>query len=148
MANELKVQTSTIIYAPVNRVWKALTDPELIKEYLFGTNTTTDWKKGSPITYSGVYQGKTYKDTGTIIDIIPEKLLHTTHYSSLSGKEDKPENYHHVIYELIEDNGRTRVNLTQDNISNEEELRHLQKNWYMVLDGMKKLLEKSKPANG
>jgi uncharacterized protein YndB with AHSA1/START domain len=148
MTNELKVQTSTIIYAPVNRVWKALTDPELIKEYLFGTNTTTDWKKGSPITYSGVYQGKTYKDTGTIIDIIPEKLLHTTHYSSLSGKEDKPENYHHVIYELIEDNGRTRVNLTQDNISNEEELRHLQKNWYMVLDGMKKLLEKSTPANG
>jgi uncharacterized protein YndB with AHSA1/START domain len=147
MTKELKVQTSTIINAPVNKVWKALTDPDLIKEYLFGTNTSTDWKKGSPITYSGVYQGKSYQDKGTIIDIIPEKLLHTTHYSPLSGKEDKPENYHHVIYELTEENGYTRVNLTQDNVSNEEELRHVEKNWNMVLDGMKKILEKSAPPN-
>ena len=141
MENSLKAKVHTVIQAPVEKVWQALTDPALIKQYLFGTDTVSDWKKGSPITYSGVYEGKHYQDKGTIIDIVPGKLLHTTHYSSLSGKEDKPENYHHVIYELERRNGHTLVRLTQDNISSEKELQQMQKNWNNVLETMKKLLE-------
>ena len=142
MANNLKAISSTSIHVPVNKVWQALTDPALITQYLFGTDTVSDWKKGSPITYSGVYEGKAYQDKGTIIEIVPEKLLHTTHYSPLSGKEDKPENYHNVIYELKSENGKTIVTITQDNISNDKELEHMKRNWSMVLEGMKKLLEK------
>ena len=141
MANDFKAKMHTIIQAPVEKVWQALTDPSLIKQYLFGTDTVTDWKKGSPITYSGVYEGKPYQDKGTIIDIVPQKILHTTHYSSMSGKEDKPENYHHVIYQLEARNGHTLITLTQDNIANETELQHMEKNWKAVLEGMKKLLE-------
>lgn len=89
-----------------------------------------------------MYEGKAYQDKGTIIEIVPGKLLHTTHYSPLSGKEDKPENYHNVIYELKSENGKTIVTITQDNISNDKELEHMKKNWSMVLEGMKKLLEK------
>ena len=33
-----------------------------------------------------------------MIDIVSEKLLHTTYWSSMGGKEDKPENYNNVIY--------------------------------------------------
>lgn len=142
MSNNLKAISSTSIHVPVNKVWQALTDPALIRQYLFGTDTVSDWKKGSPITYSGVYEGKAYQDKGTIIEIVPEKLLHTTHYSPLSGKEDKPENYHNVIYELKSENGKTIVTITQDNISNDKELEHMKRNWSMVLEGMKKLLEK------
>jgi uncharacterized protein YndB with AHSA1/START domain len=141
MADKLKVHVNTTVQAPVNKVWQALTDPAIIKQYLFGTDTVTDWKKGSPITWSGVYGGKSYQDKGTIIDIIPEKLLHTTHYSPMTGKEDKPENYHNVVYELTPEKGRTRITLTQDNVSNEKELEHMEKNWNTILDGMKKLLE-------
>ena len=60
---------------------------------MFGTNAVSDWQKGSSITYEGEWEGKKYKDKGTIIDIVPEKLLHTTYWSSIGGKEDKPENY-------------------------------------------------------
>lgn len=142
MVEELKVHAGTTVDAPVDRVWQALTDPAMIKQYLFGTDIKTDWKKGSPITWSGVYEGNSYQDKGMIIDIVPQKLLHTTHYSPMTGKEDKPENYHHVIYELTPDNGKTRITITQDNVSNEKELAHMEKNWNMVLDGMKKLLER------
>jgi len=142
MEQKLVSRSSTIINAPVNKVWEALTNPSLIKEYLFGTNTITDWKKGSPITYEGEWEGKAYKDKGYIIDIIPEKLLHTSYWSSIGGKEDKPENYNNVIYEVKPENGGTRITISQDNIVNEAELEHMNKNWGMVLEAMKKLLEK------
>ena len=142
MANKLSVKTSINISAPVSKVWQALTDPAMIKEYLFGTNTVSDWKKGSSITYTGEWDGKQYEDKGKIIDIVPEKLLHTTYFSSLSGKEDKPANYANVIYEVTPQNGNTMVTITQDNIDDEKSAEHMKKNWGMVLDGMKKLLEK------
>ena len=142
MATKLVSKSSLHINAPVNKVWQALTDPTLIKEYLFGTNTITDWKKGSTITYEGEWQGKAYKDKGVIVDIVPEKLLHTTYWSSISGKEDKAENYNNVIYELKAENEGTLVTISQDNIENEKQLEHMNQNWGMVLDNMKKLLEK------
>ena len=135
-------KSSTMINAPVNKVWDALTNPHLIKEYLFGTKTTTDWKKGSPITYEGEWQGRSYKDKGLVVDIIPEKLLHTTYWSSMGGKEDRPENYNNVLYEVEERNGGTLVTISQDNIKDENELKHMNENWGIVLDNMKKLLEK------
>ena len=142
MEQKLVSKSSTIINAPINKVWEALTNPSLIKQYLFGTNTITDWKKGSPITYEGEWEGKAYKDKGKIVDIIPEKLLHTTYWSSMSGKEDRPENYNNVLYEVEEQNGGTLVTISQDNIKDEKELEHMNQNWGIVLDSMKKLLEK------
>jgi uncharacterized protein YndB with AHSA1/START domain len=37
------------INAPAS-VWEALVNPELIKQYLFDTEVTTDWNVGGPIT--------------------------------------------------------------------------------------------------
>ena len=142
MANKLTAKITVTLNAPVSRVWRAVTDPNEIKQYLFGTITRSDWKKGSAITYSGEWQGKPYEDKGTIIEIIPEKLLHTTYFSYMSGKEDKPENYANVIYELQPEEGHTILTLTQDNIDNEQQLEHMNQNWGMVLDGLKKLVER------
>jgi uncharacterized protein YndB with AHSA1/START domain len=142
MSQDIIVERTLLIKAPVEKVWKALTDPEQIKQYLFGTTTETTWQKGSPITYKGEWQGKSYEDKGTIIDIIPGKLLHTTYFSSMSGKEDLPENYAHVVYKLEPKGNETLVLLTQDNVHSEEERKHLEQNWDMVLKGMKKLVEK------
>lgn len=138
---KLVAQTSINIQAPVNKVWQALTDPKLIKQYLFGTNAVSDWKEGSSITYSGEWEGKSYQDKGEIVKIIPEKLLHTTYLSSMSNKEDKPENYANVIYEIEPQDNSSQITITQDNIENEEQVDHMIQNWNMVLSGMKKLLE-------
>jgi uncharacterized protein YndB with AHSA1/START domain len=142
MADKLVAKSSIVINAAVSKVWKALIDPAQIREYLFGTNAISDWKKGSPLTYEGEWQGKKYKDKGTIIDIIPEKLLHTTYWSSIGGKEDKPENYNNVIYELQPRGESTMVTISQDNIADEAGLKHMEENWGIVLNNMKKLLEK------
>lgn len=137
-------ETGIEINAPVAKVWSALTDPAQIKEYLFGTDTETDWKKGSPITYTGVWEGKPYKDKGVIVDIVPEKMLHTTYWSGMSGKEDKPENYANVIYRVEPRGEGTFVTISQDNIADAAQQQHMIENWGMVLGNMKQLQERGK----
>lgn len=143
MQNPSTTATASIsLNATPERVWKALTDPEEIKQYLFGTQTTSDWKKGSPITYSGEWEGKSYKDKGTIIEIKPNELLHTTYFSSMSGKEDKPENYSNVIYSITPSGNQTILTIVQDNNTDEKSRDHSQSNWNMGLQALKKLVEK------
>ena len=141
MNNKFTAKATSTINAPASKVWDALTDPSLIKQYLFGTEVNTDWQVGSPITYKGEWEGKTYEDKGKILQIEPEKLLVSTFWSSLAGLPDAPENYKTVRYELSPENGRTRLTITQDNNANQEEADHSAQNWNTVLDGMKKLLE-------
>jgi uncharacterized protein YndB with AHSA1/START domain len=141
MDNKLIAKATTTINASTSRVWEALINPKLIKQYLFGAEVISDWKEGSPIIYKGIYGGKTYEDKGSVLKVEPEKLLLITHWSPLSGSADTPENYHKVSYELAVENGSTQLTITQDNNSSEEEQEQNAKFWKMVLDGMKKLLE-------
>jgi uncharacterized protein YndB with AHSA1/START domain len=139
--DKLIFKKSMEINASTNKVWDALTDPAKIKQYLFGTNTVTDWKKGSKITYSGEWNGQKYEDKGTVVEVEPERLLHTTYFSFMSGKEDKPENYANVIYELQPKGEHTMLTLTQDNIDSEDQLKHMDENWSTVMAGLKKVAE-------
>ena len=134
-------KVSISIDAPKEKVWEALTKPELIKQYLFGTEVTTDWQVGSPITYKGTWEGKAYEDKGVVLENEPGKLLVSTFWSSLSGVPDLPENYQTVRYELSTEDGGTRLALTQDNNATREDSEHSEQNWNMVLEGLKKLLE-------
>ncbi len=141
MTKSYVAKAATTINVPPARVWEALTQPELIKQYLFGTQVTTDWKVGSPITYEGVWEGKAYKDKGVILQVQPGKLLVSTYWSALSGLPDIPESYQTVRYELAAEDGGTNVTIIQDNNASPEDANHSAQNWSMVLDGMKKLLE-------
>lgn len=142
MAEKLKAVSSITINIDIARAWQALTDPELIKGYLFGTTVTSDWKLGSEITYTGEWQGKKYEDKGQIMDVIPFKRLQTTYWSSMSGKPDKPENYVDVIYDLDPDGDGSKVTITQEGIDTSEGVKHMEENWGAVLKAMKELLEK------
>jgi uncharacterized protein YndB with AHSA1/START domain len=131
----------TIKSSPAN-VWKALTDPAMIKQYLFGTDVVSDWKEGSQITYKGVWEGKTYEDKGIILRIKPEELLETNYWTSFSNLPDSPENYQKVAYQLSRQEENTVLTITQDGIPTDEARAHSEANWAMVLNSLKKLLEK------
>lgn len=62
MKNTFTATASIVIDAPRSKVWNALVDPAMVKQYLFGTTMTTDWAVGSPITYKGEWEGKSYED--------------------------------------------------------------------------------------
>ena len=129
------------INAPRSEVWRALTDPDQIEKYMFGSRVQTDWKPGSPITWTGEYEGRKYEDKGEILEVVQERRLKVTHFSPLSGEEDAPENYHTLVYELTENNGTTHVSLSQDNNSSEEAAEHSRENWEKMLGGLKEVVE-------
>jgi uncharacterized protein YndB with AHSA1/START domain len=122
-------------------VWNALTEPALIEKYMMGSKVISDWKEGSSITWKGEWKGKPYEDKGTILQLKPGTLLSYSHYSPLSGLPDTPENYHTVTIELAEAGESTSVSLSQNNNPTEEARQHSEKNWKMMLDGLKKLVE-------
>ena len=132
---------TSIINVPASKVWDALTNPELIKQYMFDTDVISDWQVGSPITYRGEWDGKPFEDKGKVLEVEREKSLITTHWSPLSGMPDTPENYHTVAYQLSEKDGKTKVTITQDKNASEEEKEHSEKNWSVMLIGLKKMLE-------
>lgn len=141
MSKNIIARAEIAINAPADQVWKALTTPELIKKYFFGTEAVSDWKVGSTLEFKGTWQGKPYVDKGEILQIIPEKLFQYSYFSSFSGLPDAPENYANITYELSENKGTTTLRVKQENIADEQTREHSEKNWQMVLGELKKLLE-------
>src|SRR5262245_23169793 len=75
MKSNITAKVKTNINASLASVWDALTKPEIIKQYFFGTRTTTSWEKGSPIAFDGEWEGKAYHDKGTVLDFQKYKLI-------------------------------------------------------------------------
>jgi len=142
MEKDSIARASVLIEAKAEAVWNALIDPAKIKVYLFGTEASSDWKEGSPITYRGVWKGEAYEDKGRILEVKPGRLLRSTYWSAFSGLPDLPENYNNVTYQLIPEGDFTRLSVIQDNNRSEEGRRAAEANWGAVLSAMKDLLEK------
>jgi uncharacterized protein YndB with AHSA1/START domain len=143
MPENLIARAEATINAPRARVWEALVTPALIKQYMFGSDVISDWKKGSPIVWKGEWKGKAYEDKGTVLQVEPGLVLQYTHFSPLSGLPDVAENYHTVTIELSEAGVQTRIVLAQDNNPTEQARAHSEQNWAQMLAGLKKLLESS-----
>jgi uncharacterized protein YndB with AHSA1/START domain len=141
MEKNLIARASTVIDAPRATVWNALVNPQLIKQYMFGTNVVSDWREGSPIVWKGEWQGRSYEDRGVILQLKPRTRLQYSHFSPLSGLPDEPQNYHTVTVELSGEGNQTRVTLAQDKNASEQAREHSEGNWSMMLAGLKGLLE-------
>jgi uncharacterized protein YndB with AHSA1/START domain len=141
MNMDLSIEKSIDIRADKLKVWDALTNPEKIKIYLFGTETLTDWQIGSEIIFEGEYQGQRYRDKGVIIDIKPGELLCYSYWSSFSGLVDKPENYSIVSYALNDNGTNTRLTITQAGFTSEQACQHSQTAWEQVLLKIKDIAE-------
>ena len=129
------------VTAPAATVWKALTDPEIIAKYFFGSQVETDWRPGSPIVWKGDYEGKQYEDKGEILEVEQNRLLRMTHFSPMAGLRDEPANYHTLTYTLDERGGGTHVSLSQDNNGSEAEAERATANWAAMLKGLKSTVE-------
>jgi uncharacterized protein YndB with AHSA1/START domain len=129
------------ISASPQQVWDALTDPLAISRFMFGSQVDTDWQEGSPITWSGEYDGRSFQDKGQILEVDANRRLRMTHYSPLSGGEDVPENYHTLDYRLADDGDTTRLTLDQGGNDSEEQAEQFAQNWQMSLEQLKQYVE-------
>jgi uncharacterized protein YndB with AHSA1/START domain len=144
---EETAKVSIVVDASAKQVWDALVDPVAIKKYFMGTTVATDWKIGSPISWSGEWKGKPFSDKGEILDCQDSKVLSYSHWSPLTGAADSPENYHVVTTTLHQADRGTRVELTQSNLTggvsaaDRSSRADFEKNWSTVLEGLKKTVE-------
>lgn len=142
MNKNLRVSKSIEISSSAEEVWDALTNPAKIRVYLFGTETITDWKVGSPIVFQGEYEGHKYKDKGNVLENKPNKLLKYDYWSGFSGLGDSPENYSIITYEIEDSsNGLVLFRWAQEGFANEEGQEHSEKGLYGMLEQIKQLVE-------
>jgi uncharacterized protein YndB with AHSA1/START domain len=139
MAFSLKTQLT--INAPLERVWAALTQPELVKQYFFGTDLVTTWEPQTPIYFRGEWEGKPYEDKGTVLSFVPLQSLEYNYFSSWSDVEDAPENYQIIRYKVKPLGAKTMLVIEQHNIDTIDKKVHSLQNWKGLMVEIKKLLE-------
>jgi uncharacterized protein YndB with AHSA1/START domain len=138
----LIVNKNISINASAEKVWEAITNPELTKKYMYNSEVISEWKEGSTIIWRDAGSRKVHVK-GIIKEIRPGKLLQTIDLSLDSGLPDVESNYSRVTYELKNDNGKTLLIVTEDNLNGDEERFNDSKNfWDVVLKGLKELVEK------
>tara|TARA_B100000497_G_C7659276_1_gene396972 strand:- start:154 stop:588 length:435 start_codon:yes stop_codon:yes gene_type:complete len=142
MNKNLKVSKNIIIDTSADKLWKVLTDPEIIKVYLYGTQTITDWQLGSPIVFQGEYQGNLYKDKGNVLENIRNQILSYDYWSGFSGLSDSPENYAEVTYSIQKlCKNQVRFTWSQIGYANEEGQKHSENGLSSMLEQIKNLAE-------
>jgi uncharacterized protein YndB with AHSA1/START domain len=139
---EFTATAQTDVAAAPERVWSALTEPQQIAAYMDGSNVTTTWEVGTPITWDGEYQGRAYQDKGEVLTYDEPHVLSVTHYSPMMGQPDEPENYHTVVYTLTATEGGTHLDLTQDGNESQEQADQFSQHWQQMLDDLKALVER------
>lgn len=142
---ELLIRKSIKVNAPVETLWKVLTGPEFIPQYMFGCNAETDWKRGSPLLWRGAADGKLYVH-GHIVSIGAPHSLEYTVFDSNSEMADIPSNYLTMKYTLQE-RGRdaSTLEITQGDFAKVDEGERRYKDSLggdnSVLEGIKRLAE-------
>lgn len=143
MDDDFVARVSITVDASLETAWESLVNPEAIKKYMFGTSVNSEWKEGSPITWKGEWKGKQYEDKGKILKLVPKSILEYSHFSPLSGLEDRPENYHTVTIELSDSNDGVHIELSQDNNPTENARKNSEQNWGSMLNELRRYLENS-----
>ncbi|THU39382.1 ATPase [Niastella caeni] len=106
--------TSVLIDADAQKVFEALTQPELVSLWQFGRRVQSDWQAGHAIKFIAESEGKVLEQWGTILEMRTNELIKYNLFTPTPGIEDKIENYNVTSYILSTDNGQTKVELIQE----------------------------------
>ncbi|NOU18052.1 MAG: SRPBCC domain-containing protein [Bacteroidales bacterium] len=106
---------STIsLNAPVNKIWDALTKPELVKQWQYGSDLITDWKVGSGIRFRSEWEGQIFEQWGKILEVTPYKLIRYSLFAPRPDLEDIPANNFVMNYILTEEKNSIRLDIVQE----------------------------------
>lgn len=135
------------IQAAPEHVWEALTNPEIVALYFYGTQLESTWEVGSPILFKGSWEGQSYLDKGTILSLNKPFLLSYNYLSSWSNLPDVPESYQVITYALTPNETATTLTITQEGFETDVLAKKSEENWTHVLSGMKSIVEQHGTQN-
>jgi len=141
MENNGTIIKNIELKAAPDKVWNALTKPELTKQYFFDCESISDYKVGSAIIFRALKGGQeTVYVKGFITLSLENKMLAYTCFSPQT--ENEPDKHTLVTMALIPEKDKTRLTITQGSFKEDKD-RYEQTNqgWNFVLEGLKKLVE-------
>lgn len=144
---EFIIKKKITINAEPSEVWDALTNPEKTKKYFFNCMVHSNWKVGSPITFSRKILWFTFSLKGKIVKIEREKMLQYTLVNTTLFRKPDTSKYSFVTDELSFENGKTTLAISDDVSAYEgAEKRYAKsdKGWDKILKGLKELVEEKK----
>jgi len=119
-----------------DRLWQAITDPEMRRKYNFGVVVSSTWTKGSR--YQGLGGDMTIFE-GVNLEVDPPRRL-VQSYQALWGEDVKSEGTSRVTWEIEPVGDSCLLKVTHDQLR-EGANSQLYGGWPMVLSGLKTLLE-------
>jgi uncharacterized protein YndB with AHSA1/START domain len=141
--NSLRHVYQVYIRTTPERLWKAITDPALTKQYFYDTAVQSDWSAGSPITHV-MPDGKVAL-RGKILEADPpRRLVHTfaAEHDELA-RDDRPSR---VTWEIERRGDVCQLTVTHDDFDGETRtFQNVRLGWNLVISGLKTLLETGQP---
>lgn len=129
----------TFIRTTPEKLWKALTDPEFIRQYWFGMTIDSTWKKGSPWKMS--HADGRVTDAGEILESDPPRRM-VIRWQHELRPEIKAEGPSRCTLELEPMSGAVRLTVTHEIERGESKLiTAVAGGWPQVLSNLKSLLE-------
>jgi len=120
------------------RLWEAITDPEIRAQYNFGAGVTCDWKPGSHYEMA-VAEPRLVLGEGEVLEVDPPRRLVQT-MTALWSDDVKAEGPSRITWEIEPIADSCRLTVTHDQLregANDE----LYGGWPMILSGLKTWLE-------
>jgi uncharacterized protein YndB with AHSA1/START domain len=143
------IENSVTIDAAPSAVWRALTDPELMKQWMaepvMRVEIFTDWKVGSPIIVKGHHNNVGFENKGTVLEFEPNSILRYSHLSSVSRLPDKAENYTVIEFRLARaEDDSTLLTVRTSNFPSESIFKHWEFYWRVTIEVVKRFIESTR----
>jgi uncharacterized protein YndB with AHSA1/START domain len=120
------------------RLWEAITDPEMRQKYNFGVGIDSEWTAGSPYRAEHANAGVAISE-GENLEVDPPRRL-VQSFTALWSDEVKAEGASRVTWEIEPVGDSCRLTVIHDQL-NEGANDELYGGWPMILSGLKTLLE-------
>jgi uncharacterized protein YndB with AHSA1/START domain len=125
------------IQSTPEKIWEALIDPEMTKEFWGRHRNQSDWKIGSAWHHENYDDATDIAVAGTVVERDPPRRLVLTW--ARPNRTDK-DAISRVTFEIDEFMGSARLTVTHSELS-PEMLRNISAGWPAVLSSLKSLLE-------
>lgn len=143
--SELKQVYVVYIKTTKEKLWEAITSPQLTEQYFFHTRVSSDFQVGNEISYlmSNPEGKETVPVRGKIIDAKPlNKLIHSFEHDMNENESGQYSQSSRVTYEIEEVGELVKLTLTHDNFKGDlETYKSVGGGWPMILNSLKTLLE-------
>jgi uncharacterized protein YndB with AHSA1/START domain len=142
MSNEKFVYVTYIAAAP-HKVWEALLEGELTRQY-WQHEHVTDWTPGAKWALVGSDAQRTVKHVGKVMECVPDKRLVLT-WGDVADAAT-PAKHSRVAIDLEQVGEMVRLTVTHEDLSADMS-RRITRGWPLVLSSLKSFLETGRPLD-